>query len=62
MDPRQAAVAVAVAVARQWSRVAEPQVGEETVMQEAAEPVGCWIGVVVAPRFLADGDCGLGVS
>lgn len=55
-------MAVAVAMARQWARVVEPQVGEEAVVQEAAEPVGCWIGVVVAPRFLADGDCGLGVS
>jgi len=55
-------VAVELEVARQWARVGEPQVGEEAVVQEAAEPVGCWVGVEVVPRFPADGDRGLGVS
>lgn len=55
-------MAVELEMARQWARVGEPQVGEEAVVQEAAEPVGCWIGVVVVPRFPADGDRGLGVS
>jgi hypothetical protein len=62
VDPRQAEVEMELEMARQWARVGEPQVGEEAVVQEAAEPGGCWIGVVVVPRFLADGDCGLGVS
>jgi hypothetical protein len=64
VDPRQVAVAVdlEVEVARQWARVGEPQVGEAAVVQEAAEPLGCWIGAEVDRRFPADGDRGLGVS
>ena len=54
-------VAVEVEVARQWARVGEPQVGE-AVVQEAAGPVGCWVGAEVDRRFPADGDRGLGVS
>lgn len=60
-------VAVEVEVARQWARVGEPQVREEAVVQgavvqEAAGPVGCWVGAEVDRRFPADGDRGLGVS
>jgi len=62
VDPRQAAVAVELEMARQWARVGEPQVGEAEVVQEAAEPVGCWVGAEVDRRFPSDGDRGLGVS